>query len=187
MHECNGVAKFVPMTRWRECFACLLNLHRSLCEQPAASVGANEGQMRELIGYLVACRGAEDAVARMTAGIPQRILSKQFICKQFLCKESPAGRALIGQESISSGTTFGKATGITHTPTDNILILADRVLTDSVRTDSARTGSPITIVYSRENFTGDAVEEPAGAIPDLSVFDCGFQAGRAAGAGARRR
>ena len=31
--------------------------------------------MRELIGYLVACGGAEEVVARMAAGIPQQFLS----------------------------------------------------------------------------------------------------------------
>jgi hypothetical protein len=33
------------------------------------SVGANEGQMRNLMGYLVACNGAEDAVVRVADGI----------------------------------------------------------------------------------------------------------------------
>jgi hypothetical protein len=32
----------------------------------------------------------------------------------------------------------------------------------------------------------DAIEEIAGAIPDLSLFDCGSRAGQAASAGARR-
>ena len=30
MHECNGVAKFRCVSRWRERFACLLNLRRSI-------------------------------------------------------------------------------------------------------------------------------------------------------------
>jgi hypothetical protein len=63
---------------------------------------------------------------------------------------------------------------------------ADIFLTDSILTDSVRTSSPITIVYSREHFTDDAVEEVSGATPDLGVFDCGSRAGPAASEGARR-
>src|SRR5260370_29869698 len=134
MHECNGAAKFVRIRMWRERFACLLNLRRSLCDQPAASVGANEGQMRELNGYLVACRGADAAAARMAVGI-----SRSILCKQFLRKEERADYALIDHTviddvSIGAWMAIGKAPSITHTLTDNNLI--DRVLTDSVRTDS---------------------------------------------------
>jgi hypothetical protein len=137
--------------------------------------GANEGQMRELIGYLVACRGAEHAAARMAADIPQRFLRKQFLCEPFLCKGDRADHALIDDESISAGIAIGKAPSVLHTLTDNIL------------TEGVRTGSPIRIVYSRENFTDDAREEVAGAIPDLGVLDRGSQAGQATGQGARRR
>jgi hypothetical protein len=57
--------------------------------------------MRELNGYLVARRGAEQAAKPMAVGIPQRIL-----CKQSLCKDDRADRALIHDESIgaSNGT-----------------------------------------------------------------------------------
>ena len=75
--------------------------------------------MRELIGYLGACSGAEGAAARMAVGIPQ-----QFLCKQYMYEE-----------------------------------------------DGAQTGTPITIVYARENFTDDAVEEIAGAISGFDVLD----------------
>jgi hypothetical protein len=54
--------------------------------------GADEGQMGELIGYLVACRGAEEAAARMAVGISQQIV----------CKEDRGG-ALIEEDSIDSG------------------------------------------------------------------------------------
>jgi hypothetical protein len=54
--------------------------------------GADEGQMNELIGYLVACRGAEESAARMAVGISQ----------QFVCKEGRGG-ALIDEDSIDSG------------------------------------------------------------------------------------
>jgi hypothetical protein len=63
--------------------------------------------MRELIGYLVACRGAEQAAARMAVGIPQR-----FLCKQFLCTDDRADRALIHDESI--GTGIGTPISVVH-------------------------------------------------------------------------
>jgi hypothetical protein len=73
--------------------------------------GANEGQMRELIGYLVACRGAEHAAARMAADIPQRFLRKQFLCEPFLCKGDRADHALSVRTGspiriVYSGETF---------------------------------------------------------------------------------
>jgi hypothetical protein len=100
--------------------------------------------MRKLSGYLVARRGAEQAAARMAAGISQ----------QFLCKEDWAERvhAPIGDESIADGIAIGKTA-------------------TSDTTDSARTGSPITIIYACENFTDNAVEEAAGAIPSFGVLD----------------
>jgi hypothetical protein len=100
--------------------------------------------MRKVIGYLVARRGAEQAAARMAAGISQ----------QFLCKEDRAERvhASIGDESIADGIAIGE-TAISDT------------------TASARTGSPITIIYVRENFTDDAVEGTACATPTFGVLD----------------
>jgi hypothetical protein len=100
--------------------------------------------MRELIGYLVACRGDEAAAARMAAGIPQK----------FLCKEDRADRihARIDDESIGAGFAIGK------TATHNTL-------------RSAPTEGLITIIYARENFTGDVVEEIANAIPGSGVSD----------------
>jgi hypothetical protein len=129
------------------------------------SVGANEGQMRELIGYLVASGGAEDAAAWMAAGISQRVLCRQFVCKHFLCEQ------VIRRQ-------------VTHARTDTVP--TNSILTDNVLTDSVGTGSPITIIYSRESFADDAIEEIASAIPDPSVFDCGSRAAQAAGGGARR-
>jgi hypothetical protein len=180
MHECNGVSKFARIARRRWRLACLLNLHRSLCDQPAASVGANEGQMRQLIGYLVAFRGAEDAAARMAAGNSLRLLCKHFPRKKWKQRLCKGGHTRIDDKSIGAGIAIGKASSITHAPTGS-------VLTDKVLADSAPTSSPITIVYARENFADEAVEEIAGTVPDLGVFDCGSQAGQAAGAGARRR
>jgi hypothetical protein len=115
--------------------------------------------MRELIGYLVACRGNEEAAARMAAGIPQ----------QFLCEEDRADRvhARIDDESIGTGIAIGKTA--TH---------------DTVQ--SAPTGRLITIIYAREKFTGDLVEEIANAIPGLGVSDCGSRECQATGKGARR-
>jgi hypothetical protein len=100
--------------------------------------------MRKLSGYLVARKGAEQAAARMAAGISQ----------QFPCKEDRAERihAPIGDESIADRIAIGK-TAINDTA------------------DSSRTGSPITIIYARENFTDDAVEETAGVTPTFGVLD----------------
>jgi hypothetical protein len=113
---------------------------RSTCRK----CGADEGQMRELIGYLVARRGAERVAARVAAGITQ----------QFLCEEDRADRvhALIDDESIGVYISIGK-TAIRDT------------------TDSARTDSPITFIYARESFTDAAVDETAGATPSFGVFD----------------
>jgi hypothetical protein len=99
--------------------------------------GADEGQMREIIGYIVARRGAEEASVRTDAFAPQR--HEQFLCKPLLRKDR-ADDALNDDESIGA------------------------------RTDSARTGSPITIIYAREIYTGAAVDEIA-AIPGFGVFD----------------
>ena len=66
------------------------------------------------------------------------------------------------------------------------IFLTDLILTGSVVTDSVLAGSPITIVYSGENFARAAIVETAGAIPGFGVFDCGIRAGHAASEGARR-
>jgi hypothetical protein len=141
--------------------------------------------MRELMGYLAARNGGEDTAARTVAGIPQRILRwhlYRFLRNGLRRKGDRAGhargpdQAWINQ-SIGAGIAIGPAPGITHSPTDT---------SDDMRADSVVTGSPITIVYSRETFTDDAIEEIAGAIPDLGLFDCGSRVGQAASRGARR-
>jgi hypothetical protein len=149
--------------------------------------------MRELMGYLVARNGGEDTAACAVAGIPGRILRRhlcrQFVRKRFLRKADRAGHAWTADrawidESIGAGSAIGQAPGTTYSPTDTSR--ADAVLTDDVRAAGVRTGSPITIIYSRETFVDDAIAEIAGAVPDLSPFDCGARAGQAAIAGARR-
>jgi hypothetical protein len=79
---------------------------------------------------------------------------------------------------------IGAAPGIAHSPTDTSQ--ADTVLTDDIQAESVRTGGPITTIYSGKTFMDDAIEDLAGAIPDLRLFDCGSRAGQAASAGARR-
>ena len=113
--------------------------------------------MREMIGHLVARRGAEEAGVRTNAPAPRRC--KQFLYAQLLRKEDRADDALIDDKSIDASIVIGKAPSIVH------------FLTDGARADSARTGSPITIVYAREIYTDDAIEEIAGAIPGFGVFD----------------
>jgi hypothetical protein len=100
--------------------------------------------MRELIGYLVAFEGDEEAAVRMAAGIPQ----------QFLRKEDRADRvrARTDDDSIGAGFAIGRIAS-----------------SDAAR--SLPTGSPITIIYAREDSTDDAVEAIAYPIPDFGVSD----------------
>jgi hypothetical protein len=115
--------------------------------------------MGELIGYLVACRGAEQVAARMAAGGPQQFQCRQFLRKRLLRKADRTDHALIGEESIGTDIAFGKAPTIARPMTDDIL------------TDGVRSGSPISVFYAGENFTDDAVEEVAGAMPGFGVID----------------
>jgi hypothetical protein len=101
--------------------------------------------MREWIGYLVARRGAEQAVVRTAVGIPQR----------YLCGEERAYRADASMDaSIGALDGFDVSESISAAPTD-----------------SARTGTPITIIYAREKSADDAIEEIAGALAGFAVFD----------------
>src|SRR5450432_37230 len=107
-----------------------------VCNLPQC--GAYEGHMRELIGFLVARGGAEQAAARMAVGIHHRIP-----CEQFPCKDDRACRvhAPIGRMSFR---------------------------TESPLADNPASGTPITIIYDREKFLRDAIEKIAGAIPALA-------------------
>jgi hypothetical protein len=69
MHECNGVAKFARIA-WPARPLCLSSQPPPFI-MPATyrSVGANEGQMRKLIGYPVARNGAGNAVVRVADDI----------------------------------------------------------------------------------------------------------------------
>ena len=100
--------------------------------------------MREWIGYLVACRGAEQAAARTAVDIPQR----------YLCGEDWAHRAYASMAALIGALDGFDAESIPAAPTD-----------------SARTGTPITIIYAREKSADDAIEEIAGARAGLGVFD----------------
>ncbi len=102
--------------------------------------------MRELIGYLVAGRGTEQAAARMAVGIHRR-----FPREPFRCKENPAHNA---------DCTF-----------PGVAVDSSRFPTESHSTDSAKTGTPITNIYAAERFSRHAIEEIASAIPCLGVFD----------------
>ena len=55
--------------------------------------------MRDLIGYLVAREGAEQAAARVAVGISQR-----FLCAHFPRKGDRADPALLHDDSIAPGT-----------------------------------------------------------------------------------
>jgi hypothetical protein len=103
--------------------------------------GAVEGQMRELIGYLVAGRGTEQAAARMAVGIHDR----------FPCKKYPAQ---------SADCTFS-----------GVVVDSTRVPTESHSTDSAKTGTPITNIYAADGFSRHAIEAIASAMRRCGVLD----------------
>jgi hypothetical protein len=92
--------------------------------QPTASVGLNEGQMRELVGYLVARDGDEQAAVRTAVAISQRIL-----CEPILCEDDRAERALIHDESI--GTLAGSLMCVAHVretiSADALAAVAERI------------------------------------------------------------
>jgi hypothetical protein len=102
--------------------------------------------MRDLIGHLVARKGAERGAARTTVGIS----------KEFLSRDDRADRVhvLIDTRSVGAGIfTNDPATG--------------RV----AATRSVDTGRPITIVYAGENILNPATLGIAGAIPGFGLFD----------------
>jgi hypothetical protein len=117
--------------------------------------------MREWIGYLVACRGAEQTAARTAVGIPQR----------YLCGEERAYRAhvVIDDASIGADTAFAGMTfaGIALDGID----VSESVSAECAPTDSARTGTPIKIIYAREKSAADAIEATAGALAGFGVSD----------------
>jgi hypothetical protein len=134
--------------------------------------------MRELIGYLVACRGAEQAAVPIAVGVPQ----------QFLHTGDRAGRvhATIDDEPSRAAIAFARiavgrgviSDSIREIPDDlGLMMGACRRTLMSARssapipTDSARTGTPITTVYARENFTTATADDIAGAIPGFGVLD----------------
>ena len=117
--------------------------------------------MREWIGYLVACRGAERTAARTAVGIPQR----------YLCGEVRVYRvhafiddASIGADTAIAGITFA---GIALDGID----VSESVSAECALTDSSRTGTPISIIYAREKSADDAIEAIAGALAGFGVFD----------------
>src|SRR5450432_587667 len=127
--------------------------------------------MRELIGYLDACKGAGGADARTVAVIPQQFLCNQFLCKKLLRKDDRADHALIDramidrdvidrdvidrdvidalikdEEWVGADIAIGRVPSVARTPTGNDLtdgILTERAWADRPRADSARNGSPI--------------------------------------------
>jgi hypothetical protein len=129
--------------------------------------GADEGHMRELIGYLVARGGAEQAAAPMPVGVQQRILCERLLCGHFPARQFPGeeGRARRARATIDAKST---GTGIAFA---RISIDGANVPTESVPIDSASTGTPITISYAREGFLRDAIAEIAGALPRFGVLD----------------
>ena len=60
MHECNGCGKFVQMS-WAHCLSSQITAFNM--SSTHRQCGADEGQMRKLIGHLVAAGGDVGAVA----------------------------------------------------------------------------------------------------------------------------
>jgi hypothetical protein len=120
--------------------------------------------MRELIGYLVACKGAEKMPARMAAA-------------QFLYREDRANRIreLIGNESIGASVAIGDT--IRKIPGD----LGSRMVAGS-GIDHVPAGSPMMIADARKKFVDDIFQEIAGGF---GLLDRGSMC-RATGTGARR-
>ena len=80
--------------------------------------GADEGQMHERIGYVVACRGAEQAAAPMAVGNSQ----------QFLCGEDRADRVggLIADASIAADIVVFFPVSLFPVSRSTITIIYDR-------------------------------------------------------------
>ncbi|HWF96202.1 MAG TPA: hypothetical protein VG291_14700 [Xanthobacteraceae bacterium] len=137
--------------------------------------------MREWIGYLVACGGAEQTAARTAVDIPRR----------YLCGEDRAYRAhafiddaSIGADAAFAGIGFA-GIGFAGLALDGIDV-SENVSAVCVPTDGVRTGFPITIIYPREKSADGAIEAIAGALAGFGVFDWGSQECPATGTGARR-
>jgi hypothetical protein len=105
--------------RWR--FACFLNQCRSLWDQPTASVGLNEGQMRNLTGYLVACSGAEQAAVRTAVCISQPFLCRDDrVDRAHVRGDTPIGIGIAPRDLGGNGAASGSPIGIVHAG-ENIL------------------------------------------------------------------
>jgi hypothetical protein len=112
--------------------------------------------MRERIGYLVACGGAEQTAARAAVGIPQR----------YLCGEDRAYRA----HAFIDDASIGADTAVAGIALDGIDV-SESVSAECALTDSFRTGTPISIIYAREKSADDAIEAIAGVLAGFGVFD----------------
>jgi hypothetical protein len=146
MHECNGVAKFRPPPPVTPALCLSSQSAPFNMRSTRRKCGAVEGQMRQLIGYLVAGRRTERAAARMAVGIHHR-----FPCEPFRRKEYP---------THSADCTF-----------PGVAVDCARFPTESRSTDSAKSGTPITNIYVAERFSRHAIEKIASAIPRFGVFD----------------
>lgn len=102
--------------------------------------------MRDLIGHLVARKGAERGAARIIVGISQEFLSSDDGVDRI--------HALIGAKLIGTG------------------VFCDKPAIDSgAAIRSVITGDPITIVYAGENIFEPASLEIAGAIGGFGLFN----------------
>jgi len=138
MHECNALGKFVQLGQ----ALCLSSLVTPFNMQLThRKCGTDEGQMRNLIGYLVAARGEQRAVARKFVD-----RSPRFRCDQFLCSDLLRGLGSCEQDPRAVDSSFGVLAG-----------------SDLSRGVPAR--EPRTIIQAGEDRTDDGSGRFAGAIP----------------------
>src|ERR1700730_15015417 len=83
MHECNAVAKIRSHAPAALALCLFSKPVPFIMGSTYRKCGANEGQMRHLTGYLVACSGAERAAVRTAVCISQ----------PFLCEDDRVARA----------------------------------------------------------------------------------------------
>jgi hypothetical protein len=139
--------------------------------------------MRELIGYLVACRGAGQAAVPMAVGVPQ----------QFRWKNDRADRvhATIDHESIGAAMKSAISHTFREYPDDlastmdacDMMVSAPRIAPKL--THSAQTGTPITIIYAVRNSRAMPPKRSQTQFPTLAC-PIELQNCQATGRGARR-
>jgi hypothetical protein len=143
MHECNGIAKFVSHASAARALCLSSQSAPFMMPSTRRKCGTDEGQMRDLIGHLVAPKGAEVEAARIAVGSFQEFLRRDGVDRV---------HALIDKRSID-------AAAFTRDPATLRVV------------GGAATDSPITIAYASEDIPDPANLQIAGAINGFGLFD----------------